>query len=179
MHARSANQAAKRINAEAASSWYESFAGTGAIDLIFKVYGRDAPIAAPLREIEFVASHAVQLNQAIQGQEALGLFSIRCSPALGLDISGRALADSTKRALRERHGLTDAGWRLLRKLPSGPNSAAFEWTGLFEIKPDIQRDPGRGGISGARKIKITLSPSTGEKISPQRSPPTRLSWRIC
>lgn len=122
---------AKRI-----CEWFDLQAGERASELAQKVWGGSVPTGMRLSELETLAKHSQQLWAAQEGQEALGLFSIRMAESLGLSLSGRDLPERVKERMKSA-GLSEGGWRLLGKLDSGPDSATAQWMGWAkEITPE-------------------------------------------
>ena len=109
-----------------AMSWFDEMAGHRAADLVAKVWGPHAARGRSFSEIEMVAGNAQNIWAALEGQEALGLFSARAAAGLGLSLSGRDLPERAKAKLKSC-GLTDGGWRLLGRLDSAPTSTAADW----------------------------------------------------
>lgn len=114
--------------------WFESVAGEGSSELARKVLG-DGLTKAKLVDVEMIAANAKQLWAALEGQEALGLFSIEVARTLEWDLPGllgRGLADKCKTAMSSKFGLTSGGWRLLGKLESGGDSGIAAWHKLLK-----------------------------------------------
>lgn len=110
-----------------AMSWFDNVAGDRAGELVAKVWGRHATMATTFAEIEMVAGNAQNIWKSLEGQEALGLFSVRAAAGLGLSLSGRDLPERTKAKLKSAHGFTDGAWRLLGKLNANTGSPASNW----------------------------------------------------
>lgn len=110
-------QEAVRISSMRCAAWFDSIAGENAWELVSKIWDSGAGAQATrIRDVEFVASRPAAIRAALEGQEALGLFSIRIANGLGLEIAGRDLAGQAKKALREQFGMTEGAWRLLARM---------------------------------------------------------------
>lgn len=110
---------------EGARRRLDAVAGPGASRVVERAWGRLRPLD-PL-DVDGDAALAALSGAALEGQEALGAFSLLAAKGLGLPLSGREQASQTKSAMRERFGLSDGGWRLLGRLPHGEGSAARCW----------------------------------------------------
>ena len=110
-----------------AMSWFDDIAGHRATELVAKLWGSYAARANDFSEIEMVAANAQNIWKSLEGQEALGLFSVRVAAALGLSLSGRDLPERTKAKLKSSHGFTDGAWRLLGRLSADSQSTACDW----------------------------------------------------
>ena len=110
-----------------ATSWFDGIAGQRSAELVAKVWGAHAAKSTTFSEIEMVAGNAHNIWKSLEGQEALGLFSVRAAAGLGLSLSGRDLPERTKAKLKSFHGFSDGAWRLLGKLNSDPHSPASNW----------------------------------------------------
>lgn len=110
-----------------ATSWFDGIAGQRSSELVAKVWGVHAAKSTTFSEIEMVAGNAHNIWKSLDGQEALGLFSVRAAAGLGLSLSGRDLPERTKAKLKSSYGFTDGAWRLLGKLISDTRSPASNW----------------------------------------------------
>jgi hypothetical protein len=108
--------------------WFDEVAGERASALALKVWGGSVPSGMRLGELETLAKYNKELWASLEGQEALGLFSIRMAQHLGLELSGRDLPDRAKQKMKER-GLSEGGWRLLGKMDSDPEGVIAQWMG--------------------------------------------------
>ena len=127
--AKRADEVAHQDKARRTCQWFDSIAGEGASDLAEKVWGGSVPSGMRLGELELLAKSSKELWAALEGQEALGLFSIRMASDLGLELSGRDLAERAKQKMKLA-GLSDGGWHLLGKLDASPEGEVAQWTGL-------------------------------------------------
>lgn len=109
-------------------AWFDEIAGQGSSALVGRVWGQQAAMTTSFSEIEMVCCNALNIWKSLEGQEALGLFSVRLANSLGLSLSGRDLPERTKAKLKSSYGLTDGAWRLLGKLSPEKASAASKWT---------------------------------------------------
>jgi hypothetical protein len=123
-----ADDVALQDKARRVCEWFDGVAGEGASELAQKVWGGAVPSGMRLGELETLAQSARALEASLEGQEALGLFSIRAADVLGLELSGRDLPERAKRRMKEA-GLSEGGWRLLAKMDSGAKAQAALWLG--------------------------------------------------
>ena len=110
-----------------ATSWFDRIAGHKSSELVAKVWGVHAAKSTTFSEIEMVAGNAENIWKSLEGQEALGLFSVRAAAGLGLSLSGRDLPERTKAKLKSSYGFSDGAWRLLGKLNANTHSTASDW----------------------------------------------------
>lgn len=125
-----ADAIAQEDKAKRICEWFDARAGEGASALAEKVWGGSVPAGLRLGELETMARRSKELWAALEGQEALGLFSIRMAERLGLELSGRDLAERAKEKMKQA-GLTDGGWRLLGKMDPSAAGEANEWVELI------------------------------------------------
>lgn len=130
-----AEDVAAQDRQERAVAWFDGISGERSAELVSKVWGRKAAHARSFSEVELVASNARTIWQSMEGQEALGLFSVRAAKGLGLGLSGRDLPARAKAVLKSQHGLSEGGWRLLGKLPSDGDGPVAEWAFLIGGEP--------------------------------------------
>ena len=110
-----------------ARSWFDGIAGQRSSELASKLWGAHVAKSTSFSKLEMVARNAQNIWKSLEGQEALGLFSVRAAAGLGLSLSGRDLPERTKAKLKSSYGFSDGAWRLLGKLDSDTDSAAFNW----------------------------------------------------
>lgn len=122
-----AEEIAGRDRLERAVAWFDDISGQRSAELVAKVWGEQAAKVSSFSEVELVASNAKAIWQSMEGQEALGLFSVRAAKGLGLGLSGRDLPARAKARLKAEHGLTDGAWRLLGKLSADGAGVAAKW----------------------------------------------------
>lgn len=86
------------------AAWFDGLAGQNSSELVQKVWTTRAGNLTSFSEIELICSNAKHIWQALEGQEALGLFSVRASRGLGLLLTGRDLPERAKKLLKKSHG---------------------------------------------------------------------------
>lgn len=133
-----------------AVAWFDEIAGHRSAELVRKVWGSHAARATSFAEIEMIACNAENIWKSLDGQEALGLFSVRMARSLGLSLTGRDLPERVKTKLKSSCGFTDGAWRLLGKLSADKDSPACRWA--IHLGKRLEFEEAISSISDVRAV---------------------------